>query len=253
MNVLIDCIVTSLSSLDSALRGSSTMSPPQRALLRSLSLDTVPGQWAALGPKPALSLRAWVADLQRRIEQLNAVVASGCEVPRSTWLGGLLNPAAFVAAVRLEAAKKGGVPVEELEVQVEVTKRCVGDPSRSRSHTRARPLTYVSPRCRAPGGIDQPAREGAYAHGFYLDGGRWDVAAGALSNPRPGEALCTLPVLHFKAVRPSQFRPVSTFSCAVYPTRARGEEPLLHLLLRTKAKPEKWVLSGVAVVLDAGV
>ena len=42
--------------------------------------------------------------------------------------------------------------------------------------------------------VDAPSREGAFVHGLYLEGARWDENIGALEECNPKELTTELPV-----------------------------------------------------------
>ena len=43
-----------------------------------------------------------------------------------------------------------------------------------------------------------PAKEGAYTHGMFLEGARWDLGGVCLTEPVPMALFANMPILHFK-------------------------------------------------------
>ena len=43
--------------------------------------------------------------------------------------------------------------------------------------------------------IEAPAREGAYVHGLFMEGARWDLAHGCIEDSRIKELYICMPVL----------------------------------------------------------
>ena len=65
-------------------------------------------------------------------------------------------------------------------------------------------LSHISPGAHAQ--VDAASREGAYVHGLFLEGARWDDKAGALDDSRHKELSTRLPV---RAVASLKFAPCS--------------------------------------------
>ena len=89
---------------------------------------------------------------QRQLADWSADLAT----PKVTWISGLFNPQAFLTAVMQVTARKNEWPLDKLSTVVEVTKKPSVDE------------------------IEGAPRDGAYIHGLYVEGARWDVGAGGL-------------------------------------------------------------------------
>ena len=48
--------------------------------------------------------------------------------------------------------------------------------------------------------INAPPREGAYVHGLFMEGARWDTQAGCINESKLKELTPAMPVLFVKAV-----------------------------------------------------
>ena len=97
---------------------------------------------------------------------------------------------------------------------------------------------------------DAPAADGCYISGLFLQGARWDVAAGALDKSRPREMACEMPVIKCRAVPLDRLEDKGAFLCPVYKTEQRGPTFVFMAQLRTKAPPARWVMAGVALIMD---
>ena len=83
---------------------------------------------------------------------------------------------------------------------------------------------------------------------------------GVLSNPCPQAGIITegklkeltpaLPVMFIRAVPAEKQDYRSVYPCPVYKTRQRGPTYVWTFQLKTKEKPSKWVLAGVALLLQ---
>jgi dynein heavy chain, axonemal len=112
------------------------------------------------------------------------------------------------------------------------------------------------------------SREGAYIHGLYMEGARWDTDAGYITNSRLKELFPPMPVMSIKVSHYFFQKCVSNkimflqaitqdkqdlrgiYECPVYKTRARGPTYVWTFNLKSREKPSKWALAGVALLLQ---
>ena len=125
-------------------------------------------------------------------------------------------------------ARKSELPLDKLAVVSEVTKKAVDE-------------------------IEAATREGAYIHGLYLDGARWDSGGGVLDEAYLKVLYPLLPVVIIKAATQDKMDAKDIYACPVYKTPQRGPTFVFTAGLRTKAPAAKWTLAGVALLLDVGV
>jgi dynein heavy chain len=113
--------------------------------MKSLYENKVPQKWqfAYYSLKP---LNSWVADLNKRIEQLRNWVNKG--QPDVFWISGFSFPTGFTTALQQQASRKFSIPIDQFTWEFSFEKM---DTS-----------------------ISAPAKEGAYIEGLYLEGARWD-------------------------------------------------------------------------------
>jgi len=81
-------------------------------------------------------------------------------------------------------------------------------------------------------------------------GARWDVPSSLLAEARMKEMLPPVPVLFIRAIPVDRQDTRSVYECPVYKTRMRGPTFVWTFNLRTKEKPSKWILAGVALLLQ---
>ena len=101
--------------------------------------------------------------------------------------------------------------------------------------------------------IEAATREGAYIHGLFLDGARWDTGGGILDEAHLKVLYPLLPVVLIKAGTQDKMEARDIYPCPVYKTQQRGPTFVFTAGLRTKAPPAKWTMAGVAMLLDVGV
>ncbi|KAL0116297.1 hypothetical protein PUN28_011253 [Cardiocondyla obscurior] len=95
-----------------------------------------------------------------------------------------------------------------------------------------------------------PPREGAYINGLYMEGARWDVTSGVVADSRWKELFFSMPVVFVKAITLDKQETKNMYECPVYRTRERGPTYIWTFNLKTRDKPTKWTLAGVAILLQ---
>jgi len=95
-----------------------------------------------------------------------------------------------------------------------------------------------------------PPREGAYLCGLYMEGARWDVPSGSIAESKLKELYPVMPVLFMKAITQDKADLRNMYECPVYKTKMRGPTYVWTFNLRSRDKPTKWVLGGVALLLQ---
>ena len=174
MNLLINEIRRSLKAVNLGLKGELTITPQMEALMNSFFIDVVPETWQKRAYPSMLGLTAWYGDLLNRIRDLDAWSADFA-MPNSLWLGGLFNPQSFLTAIMQSMARKNEWPLDKMALSVDVLKKSKDD-------------------------INAPPREGAYVHGLFMEGARWDTQAGCINESKLKELTPAMPVLFVKAV-----------------------------------------------------
>ncbi|XP_039572044.1 dynein heavy chain 17, axonemal isoform X2 [Passer montanus] len=225
MNILTNEIRRSLKELDLGLQGELTITSEMEELSNALFYDSVPESWTRYAYPSLLSLANWYADLLQRIRELE-VWSTDFVLPATVWLAGFFNPQSFLTAIMQSTARKKQWPLDKMCLAVDVTKK-----------TREE-ITF-------------PPREGSYVHGLFMEGARWDVPSGSIADSRMKELTPEMPVILLRAVPVDRMDTVNVYECPVYKTRTRGPTYVWTFNLKTKEKAAKWVLAGVALLLEA--
>ena len=144
-----------------------------------------------------------------------------------TWVSGLVNPQSFLTAVCQVTAKYQKWELDKLQTWTDVTKKMSIDE------------------------IDRQSMDGAYIIGLNVQGARWDISGGMLERSKPKEMFCKMPIINVRAVTNDKVD-VSTgiYICPTYKTVFRGPTYVFCAQLKTKASAGKWVLAGVALIMD---
>ncbi|XP_019220092.2 LOW QUALITY PROTEIN: dynein heavy chain 11, axonemal [Oreochromis niloticus] len=224
MNLLLAEIKKSLHELDLGLKGELAFSSRMENLQSALFMEQVPDSWAKLAYSATKTLAQWLNDLMCSCHELDSWTQDFV-LPAVVWLSGLFNPQSFLTAVLQSIARKNKWPLDKMTLSVDVTKKMKDD-------------------------FGHPPREGAYIHGLFMEGARWDTQAGVISEAVLRELTPAMPVLYVRAV-PAEERDISnTFECPVYRTKQRGHTYVWTLHLRTKQPAAKWIVAGVALLLS---
>uniref|UniRef100_A0A8B9TAI3 Dynein heavy chain 9, axonemal n=1 Tax=Anas platyrhynchos TaxID=8839 RepID=A0A8B9TAI3_ANAPL len=224
MNILTSEIKRSLKELDLGLKGELTMTSDMENLQNALFLDTVPESWIKKAYPSTASLGMWFADLLTRIKELETWTGD-FSLPSAVWLAGFFNPQSFLTAIMQSTARKNEWPLDKMTLQCDVTKKNRED-------------------------FASPPREGAYVYGFFMEGARWDAQAGIITDARLKELTPAMPVIFIKAIPADKQDTRSVYPCPVYKTRQRGPTYVWTFNLKTRENPSKWVLAGVALLLQ---
>lgn len=138
--------------------------------------------------------------------------------------------------------------------------------------------THVTRMYRAADAIVQAhyPEDGIYVHGLLIEGARWTdeeesaelvynvgstVCAGFLTESRLKQLLTPMPVIYVKAVPVQpEWAPESIgylrndphiYECPVYLTSARGGTFVFLSVLKTRDPVYRWILAGVALLMQS--
>jgi dynein heavy chain, axonemal len=224
LNILVNEIKRSLKELRSGLKGELTISSDMENLMASIFYDKIPESWAKRAYPSLLGLQSWFADLMIRAKELE-IWATDFVLPSTIWLAGFFNPQSFLTAIMQQTARKNEWPLDKMCLNVDVTDK----------HKDF---------------FTGPPREGAYINGLFMEGARWDTISGSIVSSKIKELFPQMPVIYIKAVTQDKQDVRNVYECPLYKTRQRGPTYVWTFNLKTKEKAAKWVLAGVALLLQ---
>ncbi|MGH0147735.1 UNVERIFIED_CONTAM: hypothetical protein FKN15_039853 [Acipenser sinensis] len=217
MNTLTHEIRRSLKELDLGLKGELAISSEMEQLQTALFFDNVPDTWTKLAYPSTYSLAQWYNDLLLRCRELDTWTQD-LSLPSVVWISGLFNPQSFLTGRRKQN-------LNFYILTVDVTKKFKEE-------------------------LNQPAREGAYVYGLYMEGARWDTHGGNIAEARLKDLTPMMPVIFVRAIPNDRQETRNIYECPVYKTKLRGATYVWTFYLKTKERPAKWVLAGVALLLS---
>jgi dynein heavy chain len=226
MNALLAEMKRTIKELQLGFAGELTMSEKMESLMDSLYMDTIPAGWAKKSWPSKRALASWSNNFMDRLSQLDEWQGNPAEIPKVTWLAGLVNPMSFLTSICQVAANKNQWELDKLVTFTDVTKKMTADET------------------------DGSSRDGAYIIGMQMQGARWDFAASQIEKSMPKEMFSPMPVMNVKAVTKEKADVQGIYMCPVYITEQRGPTYVFQAQLKTKSPPARWILAGVALIMD---
>ena len=101
--------------------------------------------------------------------------------------------------------------------------------------------------------ISEVPPEGAYVHGFCIEGARWDRQSGCLRDSMPGELHQAMPVTWVRPVTADKYSEKGFYVCPVYMNMQRANvysAQVSSFTLKTKEPTAKGILASVALLLQ---
>lgn len=227
MNGLVYEMVRGLQELQLGFKGELTMSETMEELATSLYQEKLPTWWVKLGFASTRPLKSWRVNLQDRCAQLDEWIGDPLTIPKVVDISRLFNPQSFLTAIKQLCCQNTGQELDKLQVFTEVTKREAKQ-------------------------VDAASKDGAFVTGMFLEGARWDTTSNSVEDSKPKEMFTQMPVINCKAGMLSDKVDKNVYICPTYCVPTRRPYFVFPAQLRTKAPPDKWVLAGVAMILDIG-
>ena len=101
------------------------------------------------------------------------------------------------------------------------------------------------------------AENGAYVHGFFLEGAGWELGRngeqGYLTDMVLKDLHPVLPVMHVTAIRLKERAKLGYYECPTYVTSMRGPTYVFTSFLKMESEESdqnKWILAGVALLMS---
>lgn len=227
MNNLLIEIVRSLEETDLGFKGLLTITEKMENLIISISLNRVPENWVKLAYPSKRGLGSWLDNLWKRYDQYDQFKEDPINPAKVIMISRLFNPQSYLTAIKQIVAQKNQYELNKLYIATEVQKKSIEE-------------------------VESAAKDGSYVFGFILEGARWDFALSLLDESRPKEMFNLMPVVYCKAliIAPEGKEDKTLYMCPVFKTEDRGPTYVFTAQLKTRYPPRKWILGGVAILMD---
>jgi len=160
-------VTKDLLELIEVCKGNAKQTNYMRSLMNSITKGMTPKEWKWYSTPEYISLNQWVADFVRRMQQLDEVSRAADFRALRIWVGGLLNPEAYITATRQSAAQSHGWSLENLRLHAEaITLKSAGGDAQDAQGTQGA----------------QPDADGFTVRGLSLEGASWSAGALALTD-----------------------------------------------------------------------
>ena len=228
-NLLVECMAISLGDVQKALKGEIGMSMKLEQLGNSLLNGFLPTMWRPLAPDTEKGLVAWMNHFLLRQDQFAAWSETG-QPPLVVWMAGMTIPESFLTALVQQVCRFRHWPLDKADM-----------------------FTRVSPYIENTD-VKSVLEGGAYVCGLFLEGARWDYAAGCLRAQAPKVLFQRLPILECIPSEANKIKLHGTLRTPVYVTQRRRNAMGVGLCFEADLTSDRheshWILQGVALTLN---
>ncbi len=188
-NILLNVLRASLEQLEKGIKGLVLISPELEAVLSSLFENKVPKSWS-FAYFSLKGLATWMRDLSERYAFLSNWAIK--TMPHCFWIGAFTYPTGFTTSLLQRYSRRGGAPsIDKLEFDFIPIGKQVKD-------------------------ITEPAKDGSYITGLYLEGAKWNFEKMCLMEPEVMELTVLMPVIQFKPIQKRVKPPQNVYECPCY-------------------------------------
>jgi len=168
-NRLLGVMKRSLIDLDKAIHGFIVMSEVLDKMYLSLQNGRVPDNWTAVGYNSLKPLAPWYTDLLDRVAMFRLWLEDG--QPNAYWLSGFFFPQGFMTGCLQTHARLYKIAIDRLTFGFKImTEEKLED-------------------------FEEPADQGMYIYGLFLDGARWNRDEMCIDDQEPAVLYDAMPVV----------------------------------------------------------
>ena len=239
-NTLIRVVKQSLDDLSDAMAGKVIITSELESIVSRLLNNQVPEAWSKVCYPSRKPLMSWVRNLHSRLSFFQDWIENG--PPTVYWISGFFFTQAFLTGTIQNNARKYSHPIDNLEFEFSVLDTVTKAGGSFRSVA--------------------PPLDGCYIYGLFLEGARWESAAGAISESNPRELFTEFPVIWLKPVQKGsetsrRLKDKGLYACPVYKTTQRAgtlsttghsTNYVLTIKIPSRESEKHWVRRGVAMI-----
>lgn len=230
MRNLCELIKRNTTDVKAAIDGQLTMNEMIEALIDNIHAERVPPKWIDEGFSTNRKLASWLMSLEARISQYKIFEPEQL-IPKIVFINRLFNPLSYLTAIRQVHARKIDAELDKLDIHTIPTKIDL----RVDQEYKEKESTFEVP-----------------IYGLHLQGARWDDDTNSIEESRPREDYCVMPVIKCRVIDVEQLKNTEKgfYQCPMYKTTKRDATYVTTAQFRSKLNPAKWIIAGVAVILD---
>ena len=235
MNILLDLIFKNATDIKDALEGRLTRNEEIEKLISDFNAERVPSKWIEVGFETNRRLGEWLISLELRIAQYKLFETENV-IPKIVFINRLFNPLSYLTAIRQNAARQNSLELDQLDILTEPTSIDLRNGVDNLQNLLPKEGSGVVP-----------------IYGMHLQGARWDEENRRIEDSRPREDFSVMPVINCRVVDKKELDSIAGkgyYACPVYKTTHRDTTLVTKAFLKTSQPPAKWLIAGVAVILD---
>lgn len=232
-NKLLGIVRSSLTNIGKAIKGEVVMSVELEAVGNSLFDNKVPAMWMGRSYPSLKPLASYVVDFIERLKFMQDWIDHGA--PPSFWLPGFFFTQSFLTGIKQNYARKFIIAIDEIDLDFEVFSAKNGYDAK------------IAP------------ENGAYCHGLFLEGARWDSDLSMMGESQPKVLFTKMPNIYFKPAKAKEIVFPHCYTCPVYKTLDRrgtlsttGHSTnfvcMIELPMQKRHNQKHWIKRGVALV-----
>lgn len=229
-NRLLEVIHESLQALQKALKGVVLMSDDLEQVGSSMYDNKVPNMWMAKSYPSLKPLASYVNDLIQKMQMMSDWIEHG--PPPVFWITGFYFTHAFLTGVKQNFARKYKIPIDTV---------------------------IFNYKCLPAGENNQPAEDGAYISGMYVEGARWDYDTMMLTESQPKVLFSAAPQMLLSPCEINKQEGFPHYECPLYRTPERrgvlattghSTNFVMELMVPSDKPQDHWIRRGVAFLLS---
>lgn len=232
-NRLLGVVRSSLINLGKAIKGEVVLSLELETMGNSLYDNRVPALWEAKSYPSLKPLASWIIDFLARLKFMQDWIDNGA--PANFWISGFFFTQSFLTGVKQNYARRLKLAIDGIDWDFRV----------------------VCPQHNID--VEKPPEHGAYIHGTFVEGCRWDQDNEVLEESEHKVLFTQMNFIHIVPIQVTKFEHGHRYVCPLYKTSRRAgtlsttghsTNFVIDILLPMKQEHQEahWIGRGVAML-----